>query len=138
MMRRFFVDSWCFIALTDRNDRHHPAARRLDETLPAAGLITTDAVLMELLAFYSDDLQSRRVAARTARRVLFEYTVVPSDRSLFIRALDLYERRFHKEYSLVDCMSMVVMEDLDIHHVLSNDHHFEQAGFTLQIGRAHV
>ena len=45
--------------------------------------------------------------------------------------MDRYERRLDKGYSLVDCMSMVVMEDLDIQHVLTNDRHFQQAGFTL-------
>ena len=49
----------------------------------------------------------------------------------FARALDLYEARPDKEYSLVDCMSMVVMRERGITHVLTNDHHFRQEGFTV-------
>lgn len=36
-----------------------------------------------------------------------------------------------RTYSLVDCISMVVMEERGIQHVLTNDHHFTQAGFTV-------
>ena len=130
-MRRHFADSWFFIALIDPRDGHYAAAYGLNRTLPPATLVTTDAVLTELLAFYSTDSELRRVAAASAWRVLHEYTVIPADRALFLRALQRYERRPDKEYSLVDCMSMIVMEEHGIHHILTNDHHFEQAGFTL-------
>ena len=52
-------------------------------------------------------------------------------RELFERALSLYERRPDKEYSLVDCMSMTLMRERGITHVLTNDHHFRQEGFTV-------
>jgi predicted nucleic acid-binding protein len=58
-------------------------------------------------------------------------TVLELDRPLFIAALDLYEQRRDKEYSLVDCASMVIMRQRGITHVLTNDHHFTQAGFTI-------
>ena len=48
-----------------------------------------------------------------------------------MRALDLYSQRPDKEYSLVDCMSMVLMRERGITHVLTNDHHFRQEGFTV-------
>jgi len=130
-MRRYFVDSWFFIALTDRRDSHFTAALALNRTLSASALVTTDAVLTELLAFYADDSELRRVAAASTRRVLHEYIVVPSDRLLFLRALDRYEHRPDKEYSLVDCMSMSLMRERGITHVLTNDHHFRQEGFTV-------
>jgi predicted nucleic acid-binding protein len=49
--------------------------------------------------------------------------------------LDRYERRPDKSYSLTDCISMVVMEEEGINEVLSNDHHFEQEGFTILFKR---
>jgi uncharacterized protein len=36
-----------------------------------------------------------------------------------------------KAYSLVDCMSMSLMRERGITHILTNDHHFRQEGFTL-------
>jgi predicted nucleic acid-binding protein len=130
-MRRVFVDAWFLIALTDRTDRHHRAALRLERIVSTASLFTTDGVLMEVLAFHAADSELRQVAAKVARRALRDYAVIPADRALFIRALHRYERRPDKEYSLVDCMSMVVMNDYAIEHVLTNDHHFQQEGFTL-------
>jgi predicted nucleic acid-binding protein len=52
--------------------------------------------------------------------------VLPADRGLFLRAVDMYDDRLDKAYSLVDCMSMLVMKAHGIEHVLTNDHHFAQ------------
>jgi predicted nucleic acid-binding protein len=131
-MPRYFVDSWFFIALLDSADSHHSRAIRLSERVHGSALVTHDAVLTEVLAFFSDDgTQIRTTAATAVRRALSRFNVLPADRALFLRALDRYERRLDKEYSLVDCMSMVVMEDHQIQHVLTNDHHFAQAGFVV-------
>ena len=58
-------------------------------------------------------------------------SAVPAGRDLFIRGLQLYEQRPDKEYSLVDCMSMTLMRERGIAHVLTNDRHFRQEGFTV-------
>ncbi|MEK6374576.1 MAG: PIN domain-containing protein [Acidobacteriota bacterium] len=132
MPRRYFVDTWFLIALTDRSDSDHHSAVRLDRSLRGAPFITHDAVLTEMLTFYSGEGAAARViAVENARDAMRTYQVLPADRRLFLRALDLYEQRLDKKYSLVDCMSMIVMEDYGIQHVLTNDHHFAQAGFTV-------
>jgi uncharacterized protein len=41
----------------------------------------------------------------------------------------LWEARSDKAWSLVDCSSFVIMQQQNISHALTNDHHFEQAGF---------
>ncbi len=38
-----------------------------------------------------------------------------------------------KAYSMVDCMSIVIVRERDITDVLINDDHFEQKGFTLVV-----
>ncbi|HVG23047.1 MAG TPA: PIN domain-containing protein [Thermoanaerobaculia bacterium] len=131
-MREYFVDTWLLIASLDREDENHRQARRLGATLAGAPLVTHDGVLTELLAFFSGDgARMRRAAVDAIRRMRQEWIVLPAGRELFDRALTRYEQRLDKEYSLVDCMSMVVMEDRGIQHVLTNDHHFSQAGFTV-------
>ena len=45
----------------------------------------------------------------------------------------LYENRTDKEYSPTDCSSMEAMRQQGLHEVLTNDHHFEQEGFTILI-----
>jgi predicted nucleic acid-binding protein len=132
-MTRYFADTWYFIAWLDRTDAHHARARRLD-ALYGRGkkLVTHDAVLTELLAYFSGfGAQPRAKAVEAVRQIVHRMEVVPGSRTLFIAGLDLYARRPDKEYSLVDCMSMALMRDRGITHVLTNDHHFSQEGFTV-------
>ena len=132
MPQTYFADTWFLIALLEPRDTHHRAALRLQHDVRSAVIVTHDAVLTELLAYFADEGDhQRRLATHLVRRVLSRFVVVTPDRDLFLRALDRYEQRPDKEYSLVDCMSMVVMEERGIRHVLTNDHHFAQAGFTV-------
>src|SRR6185436_12881960 len=129
----YFADAWFFIAFIDRSDLHHRAARRLVATFPPSSLITHHGVFMEVLAFFSGhERDVRAAAALFVRRSIREFEeVVPADGALFSAGLSLYERRPDKAYSLVDCMSMELMKQRDITHVLTNDHHFRQEGFTV-------
>ena len=134
MPREYFADTWFFIAFSDRQDSHHRNARRLS-TLASGRIVTHDAVLTEFLNFFAEDGQRIRAAAvATVRNALLKMTVAPTSGTFFTRALDLYERRDDKGYSLVDCMSMELMRARGITHVLTNDHHFAQAGFTVVSG----
>ena len=131
-MTKYFADTWYFIARIARDDAHHAAARRIEVRLRATDLVTHDAVFTEVLAFFSDEGPAMRAAAAgVVRDMLASADVVRADRALFLRALARYEQRPDKHYSLVDCMSMVVMEERGIRYVLTNDHHFTQAGFTV-------
>src|SRR5947208_1657506 len=94
MVRRYFVDTWFLIALTDRSDSHHQRAVRLDRSLRGMRFVTHDAVLTEMLAFYSAEGEVGRIlAVENARDVMRTCEVLPADRRLFLRALDRYERR---------------------------------------------
>ena len=57
--------------------------------------------------------------------------IVPSTSDLFRRGTDLFSARPDKEWSLTDCISCIVMNERDINDALTNDHHFEQAGFRI-------
>lgn len=129
-MQSCFVDTWFFIATFDHFDEHHSAALSVERRLSGSIFMTHDGVLMEFLAFVSAaGAMNRMEAVGIVRDALRRWTVLPADRSLFLRAVDRYARRPDKAYSLVDCMSMIVMEDYGIRHVLTNDHHFRQEGF---------
>ena len=129
-MQKYFADAWFYIALLDRRDSHHGRAVRLAGAIAAHQIVTHDAIFGEVLAYYAEDgAQARQHAVDTARRTIRFSNVLAADRRLFTAALDRYSVRPDKEYSLVDCMSMVVMEEQGIRHVLTNDRHFTQAGF---------
>lgn len=131
-MPTYFADAWFFIALVDRRDSHHAQARRLAFNILDSPVVTHDYVLSEMLAHFADDgVFSRELAVKTVRDALRNFDVVHGDRALFLKGIDRYGSRLDKEYSLVDCMSMVLMEERGIQHVLTNDHHFTQAGFTV-------
>ena len=132
MVRTFFADAWFFIAVFDRRDSHHVAVRQLGRMLQGSQVVTHDFVLTEVLAHFADDgAASRAKAVEGVRHVALTQEVVPASRELFIAGLELYAARPDKEWSHVDCISMSIMRQHGITHVLTNDHHFTQAGFTI-------
>ena len=129
-----FVDTWFFIAHLHKYDSNHETALRLARKYRETLFVTHDGVLTEVLSFFSGRGQYWRTSAaglvRDAMRSR-QYQVTPLSRELFENALALHEQRADKEYSLVDCTSMHLMQRHDITEVLTNDHHFRQEGFTV-------
>jgi predicted nucleic acid-binding protein len=56
-------------------------------------------------------------------------TTIISDPTLIARGVELFATRSDKNWSLVDCISFVVMKQKHLKEALSADHHFVQAGF---------
>ncbi len=133
-MSRIFADTCYWIALLNHRDQLHGPATAAKSSIGSAGLITTDEVLTELLNSFSRCIPQLRKAVadsvdgiRTAPNV----EVVPQSRESFDDALALYKSRVDKQYSLVDCRSFELMKQEGISEALTNDHHFEQEGFTV-------
>ena len=57
--------------------------------------------------------------------------VIARNETTFLEALELYESRLDKGYSLVDCISMNVCRQFNINEILTHDRHFEQDGFKI-------
>jgi len=98
--------------------------------------VTTDEVLSEFLtALSSGGPQVRTRAVNTVRRILAnaDITVITQSHDSFLKALDRYSSRTDKQYSLTDCSSMNAMAAVGITEALTDDHHFEQEGFTVLI-----
>jgi len=131
-MTKYLADSWYFIALLDRFDNHRRSAMRLAERVRPPMIVTHYGVIHEVLAFFSaQGAFARAKAVEWARRTMRDASPVPIDDRLMRSALDLYAARPDKEYSLVDCISMVLMKSLGVEHVVTNDHHFAQEGFVV-------
>jgi len=101
-------------------------------------LVTTDEVLIEFLTLLANGGEHlRRQGVKMVKAVLSNpnVKVLPQSRESFLRGVDFYEGRLDKQYSLTDCISMCAMSSESLTEVLTNDHHFEQEGFTVLINR---
>jgi predicted nucleic acid-binding protein len=56
-------------------------------------------------------------------------TIIPASASLFRQGIALFGKRRDKDWSLVDCISFVVMKERGLKEALTTDRHFAQAGF---------
>ena len=136
MARVIYVDSGFFIALIDRTDDAHAQAYRLYESAFAdttIGFVTSRDVLNEVLAHFSRSIPESKQGASTLARGLLEdpdFRVVVFDDAEYLAALDLYENRIDKRYSMVDCIGMTLMRSEDITQVVATDRDFQQEGFT--------
>ncbi|MEK7711103.1 MAG: PIN domain-containing protein [Planctomycetota bacterium] len=130
-MKPVFADTSFYIALVNPGDVHHPDALAYMRN-HRGRVTTTDYVLIEVGNWLS----------RTGDRPSFvalmrqletdpELTVVPGSRDLFERGYELYKARADKAWSLTDCISFVVMEQMGLSEALTADRHFGQAGFTV-------
>jgi predicted nucleic acid-binding protein len=127
-----FADTSFHIALASRDDAFHARAvaarREADDNHDR--LVTTSAVLLEVLAYFSRfPRRYRLTAAEYADAVYRTSEVVETTRDLMARAIDLYAQRADQRYSLCDCLSMVVCRDLGITRVLTADRDFVAEGF---------
>lgn len=131
-MRRVFADTVFLVGKVDEEDPHHRSALAAEEALGDVLLVTTDVVFTEVLALLRKTPKLRAAAAALAREMLGNQNVaiVPLNADLFERGLARYEGRPDSAYSLVDCISMVVMDDFGITEVLTADRDFELEGFT--------
>jgi predicted nucleic acid-binding protein len=126
-----FADTFYYLALLNPTDAAHKEAADLTAVLRRR-IVTTTWVLTEL----GDGLAetpSRRIFAPFVARLesTDSMMIVRPTQDLFNRGLRFYDARPDKQWSLTDCISMVVMQESGIKDVLTGDHHFEQAGSNL-------
>ncbi|MGA2067376.1 MAG: PIN domain-containing protein [Thermoguttaceae bacterium] len=134
-MKPVFADTVYYLALTNARDQHAPAATRFTAGFSGA-FVTTAWVLTEVgnsLTRGPDRALFLRLYRALAddRRV----TIVPPAQDLFEEGIELFGQRPDKEWSLVDCISLVVMREYGLTDALTADRHFEQAGFRVLLER---
>jgi predicted nucleic acid-binding protein len=123
-----FVDTSFFYALVVARDRNHARAQRaLEELGPDSTrerLLTTNHVIAETLTLV------RRLSYAEAVRLgeaLFSGQLVRLHRATAEQertAFEAFKKYSDQDYSYVDCLSFVVMEDLGIREALTFDADF--------------
>jgi uncharacterized protein len=134
MIRTVFIDAAFLVSLINPRDQNHQKAREALVGVQGAQLVTTDAVLTEVLNYYSERGDYLRREALTLIKAIMnreDVNFIYHGKYWFYLGLERFEDRQDKGYSLTDCMSMVIMESDGIQEVLTSDKHFTQAGFTI-------
>ncbi|MBI5289250.1 MAG: PIN domain-containing protein [Chloroflexi bacterium] len=131
------MDTSHHVAVIDYRDALHDRALRLADELgqsPANTFITAEAVLMELLTFFSNKgphMRDQAAAYVERLRTASPTIIIPQTPALFDAAFDLYRRRRDKTYSMVDCIGMVICQQQRITSVLTADRDFAQEGLVV-------
>jgi len=128
-VRAVFADAAYFIAVLNPTDNFHARALELARR-PAGPLVTTYWILAEVGDAFSQTGHRPKFA-----RLLELLASTPDIEVLsptieqFQAGAALHASRPDKRWSLTDCITFSVMNDLRLVDALTTDYHFEQAGF---------
>jgi uncharacterized protein len=130
-----FADTAFYIALLNPRDNLHEIAHDISRK-HRVYVTTTEYVLVELASHFSHH-DNRVWFSQFVKNLeaLPSTTIQCASTELFHQGMKLYEERPDKDWSLVDCISFVVMEQQGIQDALTGDHHFSQAGFNVLMKR---
>lgn len=127
-----FLDAAYLIALGNPADELHDHALELSEQIAARHLrtVTSRAVLLEVGSALSK-VRHRASAVRLlgAVHAASTLTIVPLTEEMSLAGWELFCNRMDKEWSWIDCISFLLMQERGIRQALTTDEHFEQAGF---------
>ena len=132
-MTTVLVDTAAWIALVNTRDELHSPARQTMNKLRQrnVALVTTEFVLLEVAnALCASAWRGKAIRLIDGLLSLSNLRIIPADTALLADGWELYRAGLDKEWSLTDCMSIVVMQQENLDQVFSSDHHFEQAGFS--------
>jgi len=131
-LRAVFADTGYWIALLNRGDALHAKATTVSAALGSTRIVTTEAVLTELLNNFSEKGSALRAAAAKLVEALQtdpNSKVVPLSRIQFRSGLKDFTSYKDKSWSHTDCVSFQIMREDKLTDALTYDKHFEQAGF---------
>lgn len=128
-MNVVFADTFYYLAWVNSKDANHAKARQFSNSYTGA-VVTSAWIITELADALCKSVNKLSFLTTYAMIQSDPNThVVPLDESLQQRGIALYRSRTDKDWSLTDCVSMLIMQDLGIAEALTGDRHFEQAGF---------
>ena len=133
-MNSAFIDTSGWASAFDGQQPHHQAATLAFTQMRQRNckIITSNYVIAELVALMHSPLRIPRPQIFTTIDTIKTYPyleIIYIDTTLDAAAWNLCKARPDKNWSLVDCTSFALMQQLGIQVALTTDHHFEQAGF---------
>lgn len=134
-MNQIFVDTSAWDAIVDSGDSNHELARLFQNEIAGRyRLVVTNYILDELYTLLLMNVgYLRTVRFKEQLDILIEeklLRVIWVTPKISTDAWHIFEQfNKDKEWSYTDCVSYVVMKDLNIGEAFAFDHHFEQMGF---------
>lgn len=135
-MKPIFFDTWGWVAIANRNDRHHKDVFEFYKGFLLSGgvPITSDYILSEtftLLKVRANidgviQFGEGLIQAILASKIILENITPPRWREAWGFLKKFKDK---PKISFCDFSSFVIMIELGIKEVLTNDTHFEQVGF---------
>lgn len=128
-MKPVFADTAYFVAFCGPSDAFHTQAIAASASL-LGRVVTTEYVLVESGGLHCRP-EDRPAFINLVRDLESDpaVVIVPASTALFHHGFELFAARPDKEWSLVDCISIVVMKQYRLKDALTTDRHFVQAGF---------
>lgn len=139
MARSLFIDTWAWVTLRDKGEARHQEVSDFYRRFASQSNLayTTDYVLVETytilfkrLPFVHAKASVEMIDAAVKRGVL-KIEWMTSDRFVRVKALRL-RLQDKPTISFADLSSMVVMNELGLSEILTEDEHFMHVGMGLQ------
>jgi len=133
-MLEIFVDTSGWGNLVDKSQPYHQLMVQLyrEAKQQKRRLITSNYVLTEVVALLTSPLRIPRpkiISFVNSLKQSLYVDIIHIDKDKDDEAWILLASREDKEWSLVDCSSFIIMKERGMLEALTNDVHFEQAGF---------
>ena len=133
-MNSIFVDTQGWVAIINKRDKFHDDDIRMKKSLIEQNtiFITTDFVLDETYTLTRIRLNHGMAVAFGEMIRRSQYVKVIQISEMFQdKAWEFFKKYEDKSFSFTDCTSFVIMEEFNLEKSFTNDHHFEQAGFSI-------
>ena len=99
-MSDVFVDTSFVVALVNKNDQYHGLAVELTERFNGQGLVTTDAILLEIGNALSRNFKREAVEVIEHFLTSDDVKVIHLQPPLFRKAFDLYKSHSDKQWGI--------------------------------------
>ena len=122
MNDKVFADTLYWVAVLNPKDQWHRQAVETRKLLGEIKVVTTETVLIEVLNYFSECGSLGRKSAVDAVRTIItdeEVQYLPHKSETFSDAINFYEKRLDKGYSLTDCISMLTMKNRNLQEILT-------------------
>ena len=132
-MAKLLADSSALLALVDRDDRHHVAARAFVSSQPRHRFVLTELIVAEVATRLRarSNAESAVGFARSLVEAGGRYDVILLDADLLRVALDRMLQLRDKRLSLTDCASFELMDRLRLQAAFSFDRDFRDCGYAM-------